>query len=78
MVQAKRMFEYENDEQKAISRLVWGVIGTGDEAMSNEAATYLLKMPSCDAYLRGYKKSQPLVFERLAAHPMMKDRIAAL
>ena len=78
MVQAKRMFEYENDEQKAISRLVWGVIGTGDEAMSNEAATYLLKMPSCDAYLRGYKKSQPLVFERIAAHPMMKDRIAAL
>ncbi len=58
--------------------MVWGAIGTGDEGMSNEAATYLLKMPSCDAYLRGYKNSQPLVFERLAAHPMMKDRIAAL
>lgn len=78
MVTAKRNFEYQDDEQKAISRLVWGVIGTGDEAMSNEAATYLLKMPSCDAYLRGYRKTQPLVFERLAAHPLMKDRIAEL
>ena len=78
MVQAKRMFEYENDETKSISRLVWGVIGTGDETMSNEAASYLLKMPNCDAFLRGYRTTQPLVFERLAEHPMLKERIANL
>lgn len=78
MVQAKRMFEYENDETKSISRLVWGVIGTGDETMSNEAASYLLKMPNCDAFLRGYRTTQPLVFERLAEHPMLRERIANL
>lgn len=78
MVTAKRNWEYDKDEGKAISRLVWGVIGTGDETMSNEAATYLLKMPSCDAYLRGYRSKQPLVFERLAQHPMLKERCANL
>ncbi|MDF1800781.1 MAG: hypothetical protein P1V81_16520 [Planctomycetota bacterium] len=72
MLQAQFEFETNNDEGKAIAWLVHGVIGAGDQAMSDEAADYLLKMPSAAEYLRGYKSKQPLVFERLLEHPAVK------
>lgn len=78
MLQAKYELETNKDEAAAVQWLVWGVIGMGDEAMSDEAATYLLKMPNCDAFLRGYRSKQPLVFERLEQYPKIKARIDTL
>lgn len=65
MLQAEFELKENKDEGAAIHWLVHGVIGMGDATMSDEAAEALLKMPSCDAYLRGYRSNQALVFERL-------------
>ena len=78
MLQAKFELEENQDEAAAMHWLVWGVVGMGDQAMSDEAADYLVKMPNADAYLRGYRTNQPLVFERLSQYPKLKARIAGL
>jgi len=78
MLQAKFELEENKDEAAAMQWLVWGVIGMGDQAMSDEAAEYLLKMPNADAYLRGYRTNQPLVFERMLEYPSLKAHIQSL
>jgi len=78
MLQAEYELKENTDEAAAVQWLVWGVIGMGDQDMSDEAAKYLLNMPSVDAYLRGYRTKQPLVFERLKTYPMIKAQIDKL
>lgn len=72
MLEAKSQFEDQNNEAGAVTWLVWSAIGIGDEAMSNEAAEFLVKLPSVDAFLRGYRTRQPLVHERILQHPILK------
>lgn len=78
MKQAEFEFDKNKNEALAVQWLVWGVIGMGDQVMSDEAATYLLKMPNADAFFRGYRSKQPLVFERLGQYPLIKARLDAL
>ena len=77
MLQAEFELKKNKDEGTAIHWLVHGVIGMGDQAMSDEAAEALLKMPSCAAYLRGYRTNQPLVFERLEKNAIVASYIKA-
>ncbi len=65
--------EYEYDRKKNPVASVWwlvhSVIWLGDEAMEDEAAQILLKMPRLDEHLRGYQSEHPAKFEALMEHP---------
>jgi hypothetical protein len=72
MLQAEFEYRENKDEGTAVHWLVHGVIGMGDASMANEAADFLVKMPSAAEYLRGYRSKQPMVFERLIQNPIVK------
>jgi hypothetical protein len=71
LYQAKHEFEQKNDPNKAVWWLVHNVAWLGDEALANESARFLIKMPELDAHLRGYKKNYPERYAAVMANPIV-------
>lgn len=72
LYEARHQFEKYQDASKAVWWLVHNVAWLGDEALANESARFLVKMPDLEGHLLGYKLNYP---ERYAV--VMKNPIVA-
>jgi hypothetical protein len=70
LYQAQYEFDKKQDPPKAVWWLVHNIAWLGDEALANESARFLVKMPDLAGHLLGYKLNYP---ERYAA--VMKNAI---
>jgi hypothetical protein len=70
--QARYEFDKKQDPNKAVWWLVHNVAWLGDEALANESARYLVRMPDLAGHLLGYKRNYP---DRYAA--VMANAIVA-
>jgi hypothetical protein len=72
-----RLFQaqYEYDKKKDASKAVWWLVNSvawlGDEALANEAARYLLRMPDLAGHLLGYKQDYPDRYELVLENPLV-------
>jgi hypothetical protein len=64
LYEARHQFEKYQDASKAVWWLVHNVAWLGDEALANESARFLVKMPDLAGHLLGYRQNYP---ERYAA-----------
>lgn len=72
LYQAQYEFEKKTDPPKAVWWLVHNIVWLGDEALANESARFLVKMPDLAGHLLGYKLNYPERYEVL-----MKNAIVA-
>ena len=72
LFQARHEFEKKQDTSKAVWWLVHSVAWLGDEALEDEAARVLVKMPDLASHLLGYKAKYP---DRYAL--VMKNSVVA-
>lgn len=70
--QARYEFERKEDPSKAVWWLVHNIAWLGDEALANQNARFLVKMPNLEGHLLGYRQDYP---ERYAA--VMRNPIVA-
>lgn len=70
--QAKHEFEKKQDTAKAVWWLVNNIAWLGDEALANESARLLEKMPDLPGHLLGYKKNYPDRYEAVMKNPVMR------
>jgi hypothetical protein len=72
LYQARYEYEKKEDPPKAVWWLVHNIAWLGDEALANESARFLVKMPDLAGHLLGYKQYYP---ERYAA--VMKNAVVS-
>lgn len=72
-LRAARAAYDDDDRGRAIEWLVRIVLYTGDAEMAAEGAGRLTRFNDLDEYLRGYRRSYPGKFERLAQHPLIME-----
>jgi hypothetical protein len=63
LFEARHQFEKKNDPSKAVWWLVHNVAWLGDEALANESARFLLRMPDVEGHLRAYARDYPDKYE---------------
>ncbi len=71
LYQAKYEFEQKEDPSKAVWWLVHSVAWLGDEALANEAARFLVRMPDLSGHLLGYKESYPDRYQAVVRNPVV-------
>lgn len=71
--QAKYEFEKKEDTSKAIWWLVHSVAWLGDEALEDEAARVLVKMPDLPGHLLGYQVAYPDRFALVMKNSVVAD-----
>jgi hypothetical protein len=72
LFEARHQFEKKNDPSKAVWWLVHNVAWLGDEALANESARFLLRMPDVEGHLRAYARDYPDKYEAV-----MRNEIVA-
>jgi hypothetical protein len=76
--QAKYELERKESPSKAVWWLVNSVLYLGDQALEDEAAGYLIKMPHLDEHLLGYKSKYPDMFEGLMETDIVRRKAREL
>lgn len=71
LYQAKHEFEKKGDPSKAVWWLVHNIAWLGDEALANENARVLVKMPDLAGHLLGYKQAYPDRYEAVMKNPIV-------
>jgi hypothetical protein len=66
-------YEYERDD---VSKSVWWLVNLivfiGDDAMAEEAASYLIRIPDLELHVPGYENTYPERYRKLLAHPTVR------
>lgn len=71
LYQAKYEFEQKKDPNKAVWWLVHNIAWLGDEALADENARFLVKMPELAGHLLGYKQNYPDRYEAVLRNPVV-------
>jgi hypothetical protein len=72
LYQAKFEFERKEDASKAVWWLVHNIAWLGDEALANENARFLVKMPELAGHLLGYREAYPERYAAVLANPIVR------
>jgi len=73
LFQARHEFEKKQDTSKAVWWLVHSVAWLGDEALEDEAARFLVKMPDLPGHLLGYQAKYPDRFALVMKNSVVAD-----
>jgi len=71
LYQARHEFEKKQDAPKAVWWLVHNIAWLGDEALANESARFLVKMPDLEGHLLGYKLNYPERYALVMRNPIV-------
>ncbi len=69
--QARYEFERKEDPSKAVWWLVHNIAWLGDEALANQNARFLVKMPNVEGHLLGYKQDYPERYAAVLRNPIV-------
>ena len=73
LFEARHQFEKKQDTTKAIWWLVNSVALLGDQALEDEAARFLVKMPDLPGHLLGYRHSYPDIYADVMRNSIVAD-----